>query len=180
MKLMAHPSIARFFDVITEHRKILDLPGSPTGRLTSIWAKVMVFPQVLAPILALFGAPLLDVVMIFLARYVAMHVVWLLDRYMPYTRALGICHLVTYGPLFVYFSLQFTAIYANWGVLAPAFLLYYVTIAACLYMDVRDLLLHVAGRPFPAYMRDHHRNGHLIIDDPRIEEPVTTVNRLLW
>ncbi len=177
---MAHPSISRFFDVITEHRKILNLPGSLTGRLTSIWAKVMVFPQVFAPVLALLGAPLLDVVLIFLARYTAMHVVWLLDRYMPYTRALGICHLVTFGPLFVYFSLEFTEIYANWGALGPVFLVYYATIAACLFMDARDLVLHVAGRPFPAYMRDHHRNGYLVIDDPRIEEPVTPFNRLFW
>ena len=80
----------------------------------------------------------------------------------------------------MYFSLEFTEIYANWGALGPVFLVYYATIAACLFMDARDLVLHVAGRPFPAYMRDHHRNGHLVIDDPRIEEPVTPFNRLFW
>lgn len=177
---MAHPSISRFFEVVTEHRKILNLPGSFTGRLTAQWAKIMVFPQALAPVLAVFGAPILDVVLIFLARYAAMHVVWLLDRYMPYTRALGLCHLVTFGPLFVYFSIEFSAIYENWAALWPAFLFFYVTIAACLYMDLRDLVLHMAGQPFPAYMRDHHRNGHITIDDPRIEEPVTNFNRLFW
>lgn len=177
---MAHPSIARFFEVVTEHRKILNLPGSPTGRLTSIWAKVMVFPQTLVPVLVLLGVPVLDVVLIFLARFAAMHVVWLLDRYMPYTRALGLCHLVTFGPLFVYFSVEFTSVYANWGVFGPLFLFFYATIAACLYMDLRDLVLHMAGQPFPAYMRDHHRNGHITIDDPRIEEPVTNFKRLFW
>ena len=177
---MAHASISRFFDVITEHRKVLNLPGSVTGRLTAQWAKVMVFPQILAPVLAIFGAPLLDVLLIFFARYAAMHVVWLLDRYMPYTRALGLCHLVTFGPLFVYFSIEFASVYASWGSLSAAYLYFYVTIAACLYMDLRDLILHMSGQPFPAYMRDHHRNGHLTIDDPLIEDPVTTFNRLFW
>lgn len=177
---MAHPIFARFYEVVVDHRAILNLPGSATGRLTAAWAKVMVFPQVLAPVLILLGAPVLDVMLIFFARFVAMHVVWLLDRYMPYTRALGICHLVPFGPLLVYFSLSFSEISGNWGSLAPVFWAYYSVIAACLYMDARDLVLHMAGRPFPAYMRDHHRNGHMIIDDPRIEEPVTLFNRIFW
>lgn len=177
---MAHPIISRFFEVITEHRKVLNLPGSLTGRLTSLWAKIMVFPQVLAPLLVLFGAPFLDVLLIFVARFVAMHVVWLLDRYMPYTRALGLCHLVTFGPLLVYFSVEFNATYVAWGTLGPAFVFYFATIAACLFMDMRDLVLHMAGQPYPAYIRDHHRNGHLIIDDTRVQEPVTVFKRLFW
>ena len=177
---MAHPTISRFLDVVIEHRAILNMPGSPTGRLTATWAKIMVFPQVLAPILILFGAPIVDVVLIFVARYAAMHVVWLLDRYMPYTRALGICHLITFGPLFVYFTLEFSAIYTNWGSFGFVFGLYYFVIAACLYMDIRDLILHMVGQPFPAYMRDHHRNGHVKIDDPRVDEPVTNFSRLFW
>ena len=177
---MAHPIIARFFEVIIDHRKVLHLPGSPTGKLTAIWARIMVFPQVLAPILIFFGAAAIDAILIILCRFVAMHVVWLLDRYFPYTRALGICHLVTFGPLFVYFSLEFSAIYAAWGALGPVFIFYYIIIAACLYMDMRDLILHMIGQPFPAYVRDHHRNGHMKIDDPRVEEPVTLFKRLLW
>ncbi len=177
---MSHPIISRFLEVVTEHRKILNLPGSPTGRLTAQWAKIMVFPQMLAPILIVFGAPAFDVILIFLARYAAMHVVWLLDRYMPYTRALGLCHLVTFGPLLVYFTLQFGEIYAAWGTLGSVFVFYYAVIVACLFMDVRDLILHMMGQPFPAYMRDHHRNGHLKIDDPRIEEPVTMRKRIFW
>jgi len=177
---MTHPVFSRFIDVVTEHRKVLNLPGSPTGRLTAIWAKIMVFPQVLAPILILFGVPVLDVTLIFLARFAAMHVAWLLDRYMPYTRALGLCHLATFGPLLVYFTLRFDQIYAAWGSLGFLFSFYYVIISACLYMDIRDLVLHIVGKPFPAYIRDYHRNGHLIIEDPRVEEPVTAFNRLFW
>ncbi|MDG1737246.1 MAG: hypothetical protein P8L68_01025 [Paracoccaceae bacterium] len=177
---MAHPLISRFFDVITAHRKILNLPGSVTGRLTAQWAKIMVFPQVLAPVLIVFGVPAVDVLLIFAARFAAMHIVWLLDHYTPYARALGLCHLVTFGPLFVYFSLEFTAIQANWGSLGSVFVFYYAVIAACLYMDLRDLVLHMVGQPYPAYMRDHHRNGHVTIDDPRVEEPVTVFNRVLW
>lgn len=55
---MVHPVIYRFFDVVSEHRAVLNLPGSLTGRLTLILAKVLVFPQVLAPLLALFAVPL--------------------------------------------------------------------------------------------------------------------------
>ncbi len=177
---MAHPIVSRFFEVVTDHRKILNLPGSVTGRLTATWAKVMVFPQTLAPALILFDATVIDVMLIFAARFMAMHVVWLLDRHMPYTRALGLCHLVTFGPLLVYFAIDFDQINTAWGSLAPIFSFYVATIAACLYMDFRDLILHLAGRPYPAYMRDHHRNGHITIDDPRIAEPVTILNRILW
>lgn len=177
---MAHPIISRFAEVVTEHRRVLDMPGSPTGKLTAVWAKIMVFPQVLAPVLIFFGAPVLDVVLIFLARFAAMHIVWLLDRYMPFTRALGMCHLVTFGPLLSYFTLQFSEIGTNWGELGFLFIFYYVVISACLYMDARDLILHIVGQPFPAYIRDHHRNGHLIIEDSRVEEPVTMLNRVFW
>lgn len=172
--------ISRFFDVVREHRKVLNLPDSPTGRLTAIWAKVMVFPQTLAPVLIIAGLPWLPLVLIFAARVAAMHVVWLLDRYMPLTRALGLCHLVTFGPLFVWFTLDFGGISASFGAWWPVFYFYYATIAACLYMDARDLVLHMAGQPFPAYIRDHHRNGHIAVDDPRVAEPVTAFNRIFW
>lgn len=177
---MMHPIFSRFSEVVTEHRKILDLPDSPTGRLTAIWAKVMVFPQMLAPVLILFGVPVLDATLIFFARFSAMHVVWLLDRYFPLTRALGLCHLVTFGPLFVYFTLQYSEIYNAWGALGFVFIFYFAVIAACLYMDTRDLILHLCNRPYPAYIRDHHRNGHINVDDPRVEEKVTVLNRIFW
>lgn len=177
---MAHPIFTRFIDVIVEHRQLLSLPGSPTGWLVAQWAKIMVFPQVLAPVLILFGVPALDVILIFVARFTAMHVVYLLDRYMPLTRALGLCHLVTFGPLFVYFSLEFSAIFAAWGALGGVFAFLYLTIGLCLYMDTRDLVLHMAGRPFPCYVRDHQRMGNVQIDDDRANAPVTLFSRVLW
>ncbi len=63
---------------VVEHREILNLPGSPTGRLVNIWAKVLVLPQVLAPLTILFGR--IEGPLIFLARYLAMYIVYLLDR----------------------------------------------------------------------------------------------------
>lgn len=177
---MIHPIISRFFDVVSEHRKVLNLRGSPTGSLVSLWAKIMVFSQILAPALIYFGVPALDVLLIFLARFTAMHVVWLLDRYMPLTRALGLCHLVTFGPLFVYFTFQFGDIYASWGDLGWAFLIQYAIIALCLFLDLRDLILHMAGQPYPCYIRDHKRLGNIEIDDPLADEPVTMFSRIFW
>ena len=168
-----HPLLGRFVQVVEEHRAVLELPGSPTGRLTALWAKIMVFPQTLAPLLIAVGAPVGDVLLIFAARFVAMHVVWLLDRYMPCTRALGLCHLVTFGPLFAWFSADLAGVLASWGGLGPVFLFYYAVIGACLFMDARDLVLHMAGQPFPAYVRDHCRNGLLQIEDARARAPVT-------
>lgn len=175
-----HPVFSRFLQVVREHRAVLDLPGSPSGWLTGLWAKVMVFPQALAPLLVLLGAPVLDVALIFAARFAAMHVVWLLDRSIANTRALGLCHLVTFGPLAVYFGLEFEGRMLAWGSLGSLFLAYFAVILVCLYLDLRDLVLHMAGRPYPAYIRDHHRNGHLMIDDPKAEEPVTAWNRIFW
>ncbi len=178
---MFQPMISRFKQVIKEHRAVLELPGSPTGRLTNLWAKIMVFPQMLIPIFILLGAPILPVLLIFFARIAAMQVVWLLDRYMPYTRALGLCHLVTFGPVFVYLTMDYGSIYAAWGWLGFVFFFYYIVIAACLYMNLRDLALHIKGQPFPCYMRDYYREGYFQeIDDPRIKEPVTMFNRLFW
>lgn len=177
---MAHPILARFFDVIIEHRKLLALPGSSTGWLVAQWAKIMVFPQVLAPILILFGVPVVDVVLIFLARFLAMHVVHMLDWHIPYTRALGLCHLVTFGPLFVYFSLEFGTIYAAWGSLGFLFAIEYFIIGLCLYMDIRDLILHMSGRPFPCYVRDHQKLGNIKLDDDRANAPVTMFSRIFW
>ena len=177
---MAQPIISRFFEVVADHRKILILPKSVSGRLTVTLAKVLVFPQTLAPALILFGAPVIDVMLISVARCMAMHLVWLLDRHIPYTRALRLCHLVTFGPLFVYFAIYFNKMNTAWGSLAPIFLFYVTTIAACLYMDLRNLILHLVGLPYTAYVSDHHCNGYIAIDDARIAEPVTILNRILW
>ena len=163
---------------IVEHRKILNLPGSPTGRLVNLWAKVMVIPQFLAPLTILFGR--IEGPLIFLARYLAMYIVYLLDKRIPFTRALGLCHLLTFGPLFVWFTLDFADIYRGWGVFGFLFVVEYIVIAVCLFQDLRDLILHALGRPYPCYVRDYHRLGHISIDDERVEQPVTPFSTFLW
>ena len=171
--------LTRIIHVVKEHRKLLDQPGSPTGRLVAIWAKVMVLPQfILAPFTLLFGR--WEGPMIFVARFLAMHIVYYLDIKIPFTRALGICHLLTFGPLFVYFTLNFEAIYQGWGVFQILFVMEYCIIGFCLYLDSRDLILHLIGRPFPCYVRDYHRLGVNRIDDKRVEQPVTPFAIFFW
>ena len=166
-------------EYIRETRKLLNQPGSPTGRLVSIWAKVMVLPQfALAPLTILFGqweGPL-----IFLARFLAMHIVIRLEKKMPFTRALGICHLATFGPLFIWFSLNFREIYEGWGMFGALFAIEYGIIGLCLYLDLRDLILHLFGRPYPCYIRDYHRLGVIAIYDNRVRQPVTPFSTLFW
>ncbi len=173
------PLISPVIDAIKDHRALLNQPGSPTCWLVGQWAKIMVLPQFfLAPLTILFGA--IEGPLIFLTRFLAMHVVYVLDRYMPYTRALDLCHLATFGPLFVYFTMEFEAIRAAWGMFEILFVIEYGIIGLCLFLDARDLILHFAGRPFPCYVRDHQKLGHLQIEDERANEPVTLFSRLFW
>ncbi|QFT56623.1 hypothetical protein FIU95_18910 [Microbulbifer sp. THAF38] len=171
--------VTRVIFVIKEHRRLLEQPGSPTGWLVAQWAKIMVLPQFfLAPFTLLFGR--WEGPMIFLARFLAMHVVYYLDRMIPYTRALGICHLVTFGPLFIWFSLNFSEIYQGWGVFGFLFVIEYIIIGLCLYFDLRDLILYLCGRPYPCYVRDYNRTGYLHIEDKRVEQPVTLLSIFFW
>jgi len=176
---MAKQLVTRIIDYVRRTRQLLDQPGSPTGRLVSIWAKVMVLPQfALAPLTILFGR--FEGPLIFLARFVAMHIVYELDRKIPFKRALGLCHLLTFGPLFIWFSLNFQEIYAGWGIFAPLFAIEYGIIGLCLYLDLRDLVLHLFGLPYPCYIRDYHRLGLNRIDDKRVEQPVTLFSTFFW
>ena len=176
---MLQRAYTRIIDTIVEHRKLLGLPGSPTGRLVGIWARIMVLPQfILAPFTLLFGV--FEGPMIFVARFLAMHIVHDLDKHMPYTRALGLCHLATFGPLFVYFSLNFNSIHDAWGMFGILFAIEYAIIGLCLYLDARDMVLHMMGQPYPCYVRDHQRLGNLKLDDSRANEPVTLFSRLFW
>ncbi|MCB9797175.1 MAG: hypothetical protein H6741_31190 [Alphaproteobacteria bacterium] len=176
---MLSPLVTRIIHAVKEHRALLETPGSPTGRLVAQWAKIMVLPQfVLAPFTLLFGR--VEGPLIFLARFLAMHVVYELDGRIPFTRALGLCHLLTFGPLFLWFSWNFQEIYTGWGVFGPLFVVEYGIIGLCLFMDSRDLILHVAGRPYPCYVRDYHRLGVIRIDDARVEQPVNWRTMLLW
>ena len=176
---MLSPLFTRIIDVVKDHRALLEQPGSPTGRLVAIWAKVMVLPQfILAPLSLLFGR--WEGPMIFLARFLAMHIVYELDKKIPFTRALGICHLVTFGPLFIWFTLNFGEIYAGWGVFGFLFVIEYFIIGVCLYLDSRDLILHLFGLPYPCYVRDYHRLGVNRINDKRVEQPVTLFSVIFW
>jgi len=164
---------------VKKTRSVLDQPGSLTGRLVSIWAKIMVFPQfLLMPFSILFGA--IEGPLIFLARFLAMHVVLRLEPRMPYHRVLGLCHIVTFGPLFLWFSYNFASIYTSWGIFGPVLVIEYAIIALCLTFDTRDLVLELLGRPFPCYIRDFHRLGVIKVDDKRIEQPVTFFSTLFW
>ena len=139
----------------------------------------MVLPQfMLAPLTILFGR--WEGLWIFAARFVAMHIVYELDRKIPFTRALGLCHLLTFGPLFVWFTLNFGEIYNGWGIFAPLFAIEYAIIGLCLNLDLRDLILHLSGRPYPCYIRDYHRLGINVIDDKRVEQPVTPLSIFFW
>lgn len=109
-----------------------------------------------------------------------MHIVYELELRIPYTRALGICHLITFGPLFIWFTLDFGDIYNGWGAFGFLFVIEYGIIALCLLQDLRDLILHLAGRPYPCYVRDYHRLGAIEIDDKRVEQPVTRFSTFLW
>ena len=169
----------RIVHVIRETRELLGHPGSPTGKLVSIWAKIMVLPQfVLAPLTILFGR--YEGLLIFLARFLAMHIAYEMEERVPFTRAIGICHILTFGPLFIWFSLNFQEIYIGWGAFGFLFVVEYFIIAACLYLDLRDLLLNLSGRPYPCYIRDYHRLGVISIKDKRVEQPVTPFSIVFW
>ena len=169
----------RIIHVIRTTRTLLSHPGSPTGRAVSIWAKIMVLPQfLLAPMTVLLGQ--YEGLLIFVARFAAMHIAYVLEERMPFTRAIGLCHLLTFGPLFMWFTLEFQAIYTAWGIYGILFVVEYAIIGLCLYLDTRDLLLHVCGQPFPCYVRDYHRLGVIQIDDKRVEKPVTWFSIFFW
>lgn len=93
---------------------------------------------------------------------------------------LGLGHLVTHGPLAVYVTLELPVVYAAWGAFSPIFVFLYAVIMLCLYVDARDLLLHMAGQPFSCYIRNHQRLGHLELYDERANAPVTMFSRILW
>lgn len=176
---MNDPFFRPIIAYVKHARILMDKPGSPTGTLVSHWAKFMVLPQfLLAPFSLLFGR--VEGLLIFLARFLAMHIVLRLEPRIPFTRALGLCHLLTFGPLFVWFTWTFSEIYEGWGVFAPLFAIEYGVIGLCLIQDLRDLLLHSLGRPFPCYIRDHHRLGNVEVDDVRVEQPVTAFSLFFW
>lgn len=169
----------RIIHLIKERRKLLWQKGSPTGQLVSQWARIMVIPQfVAAPLSLCFGR--YEGLMIFGARFVAMHIAYELDKFMPYTRAQGLCHLLTFGPLFIYFTKNYESIKKGWGKFKYFFVAQYAIITLCLYLDLRDLILYLCGFPFPCYVRDYHRLKLININDKRVEQPVTWFSTIFW
>mmetsp|Transcript_13298 Transcript_13298/g.25026 ORF Transcript_13298/g.25026 Transcript_13298/m.25026 type:complete len:181 (+) Transcript_13298:19-561(+) len=164
--------------VVKEHRNGLKqcaAAGSPTAKLVATWAPIMCFPQwVGGLVLGLRHSPALA---IFFARMTAMCVVRKLDETIPCTRALGLCHLVTFGPIFPWIL---SCSGPGTGSAFDYFLfLEKRVIALCLFLDARDLLLHWLGYPFPCYIREGAQGGKLAIDDARVKRPVDMWARLI-
>lgn len=149
--------------------------GSPTAALVLIWAPLMCFPQwLIAP---LFGLQV-ETLLIFGARVLAMCIVRKLDDVIPLTRALGLCHLITFGPvLYILLTSDISTsdnAYLYWFVQSQIYV-----IVLCLILDTRDLLLHLAGYPYPCYIREGVIGGLIQTDDARAQQKVTWKSRLL-
>lgn len=149
--------------------------GSPTGLMVLIWAPLMCFPQwVIAP---LFGWHL-ETLSIFAARMAAMCIVRKLDDTIPLTRALGICHLITFGPVLTLLLMSDVSAasdpYFSYFLLSQIYV-----IGLCLVLDARDFFFYLGGHPFPCYVREGARAGSFDIADPRAHEAVNWRTRLL-
>ena len=94
----------RIVHVIRETRKLLGHPGSPTGKLVSIWAKIMVLPQfVLAPLTVLFGC--YEGLLIFFARFLAMHIAYEMEERVPfYPRNRYLPHIDLWPTVYLVFT----------------------------------------------------------------------------
>lgn len=149
--------------------------GSPTATMVLIWAPLMCFPQwLIAP---LFGFQL-ETLAIFGARVLAMCIVRKLDGIMPLTRALGICHLLTFGPVLCILLMSNISVgdnaYLDWFLWSQVYV-----IGLCLLLDARDFVLYLAGHPYPCCIREGVRGGLLHVDDLKAHEEVTWRSRLL-
>ncbi|CAB9531182.1 expressed unknown protein [Seminavis robusta] len=138
--------------VVHNHAPMLETcaaAGSFTARLISIWAPLMCFPQWFA-----IGMGTAEGYAIFAARYSAMCIVRYLDGKIPCTRALGICHISTLGPLLLWLVLGKREDRYEQGDISASFLSVEIKIIAlCVFMDIRDFLLHMIGYPYPCYIR---------------------------
>ena len=147
--------------------------GSVTARLVMIWAPIMCFPQWIGGfIFALLGCK--PAAAIFSARMAAMCVVRKLDEHIPYTRALGLCHLVTFGPVLLWLLTRNPKTTDGLDGHAEKFVTFekYV-ISLCLFLDARDFILYCLGYPFPCYIRQGVQAGVIPVKDPRAKSPVT-------
>ncbi|CAK9117343.1 unnamed protein product [Durusdinium trenchii] len=171
--------------VVKDHRDMLKKcgkAGSVTARLVAVWAPIMCFPQWVGGLLfGLLGYKAAWA--IFSARMGAMCIVRKLDEHIPFTRALGLCHLLTFGPVLAFIMNRAPAVPVSDATSVDSYFLNFLAfekgvIALCLFMDARDLILHCLGYPFPCYIREGVRAGLIPIADPRAKHPVTVSSRL--
>lgn len=155
--------------VVRTHAPMLETcaqAGSLTARLISIWAPLMCFPQWLGVLFL--QTP--EAYAVFSARCAAMCIVRRLDDHIPYTRALGLCHLTTLGPLFVWLQTRTTSTTS----MNSKFVALQLTVCGlCLFLDARDLILHMLGYPYPTYIRKAVHAGYIPIKDDRAKAKVT-------
>ena len=185
--------------IVNEQRPTLGLCEdiSITGRIVSTWAKLLALPQFfIAPIFGLvFGYEWMT--SIFLARMMAILIVGELNKIFPYQRAAGLCHILTFGPLFLWMNLVSSSSLSNEdgvvttvgtteGLMGLIDILYhsfmgyeYYTIGICLFLDIRDLIYYLLGKPYVCYIREATIKGRLKINDPRATEPVTWMSRIV-
>ena len=159
--------------VVKEHRPMLKTcakAGSITARLVGFWAPIMCFPQWAGVML---GSPVGYAT--FAARCTAMCIVRKLDGVVPCTRALGICHLLTLGPLGIW--LYTTKLVEGRN---DKFVTFQLAVCClCVFLDARDLLLYLFGYPYPCYIRTAVRAKAIDIEDKRAMEPVSWRNILV-
>ena len=165
--------------VVNEHRPMLKTcakAGSVTARLVGIWAPIMCFPQWAGVLL---GTPAGYAT--FAARCTAMCIVRKLDGVIPCTRALGICHLLTLGPLGVWlYTTTTTTTKLGEKNTNDKFVTFQLAVCGlCVFLDARDLLLYLLGYPYPCYIRTAARAKAIAIDDKRALEPVSWWNVLI-
>jgi hypothetical protein len=173
--------------VVNDHRgglRNLAQAGSTiTAKLVKTWAPIMCIPQwVFGLMFGLLGHP--EGALIFGARMAAMPIIRKLDEKMiPWTRALGVGHLLTFGPVFAWLLLfQSQASAEEEGTTSWFAWFLWIemrVIALCLFLVARDLLFHLAGYPFPCYIREGVRAGVIKNNDPRAKREVTWLSRLV-
>ena len=178
--------IHRSMEVVKDHRQTLAACDNVTGRIVSLWAKVMCLPQFsVALVLGCLGYPASG--SFFVARIAAMVVVGEVDKFMPLNRAAGICHLSTFGPLFLgmlwngQWAWNGAAASSSYLDLANATFVWIemrVT-ALCLFLDSRDLIFQLCGYKYPCYIREAVQAKALKVDDAGANHPVTWWNRIL-
>ena len=171
--------------VVRDHRTVLGACDNITGNIVAQWAKIMCLPQfAVAPVLGCLGYPLSG--LLFVTRITAMLVVGELDKRIEYTRALGLCHLVTFGPLYFYLLSK-----DKWGwnpspgappldIFEAGFIWVEMRITnLCLLMDTRDLILHLFGYKYPCYIREAVQVKKLEVKDIMAAKPATWWNRIV-